>query len=237
AAYIFLRNIEHGLQVAEGQQTHSLSGTERGLRALARRLGFDELATLESVLDGHRDRVHAVYARLFEEQADDGNVAGREFFRLLAGEMNDDDARALLLSAGFAEPESALNAMRALDAAAKGGRSSTRNLLANLLGTVTSGEAPLSAPGNVLIRLERVVAASGAGARCWKTACCANGCSPAWTPAICSQPASRRIRSCSTRLPGACWIPRRSTRTWSRRSTRSSQTAPTFSPGSIRSGA
>ena len=169
AAYIFLRNIEHGLQVAEGQQTHSLSGTERGLRALARRLGFDELATLEGVLHQHRDRVHAVYARLFEEQTEDGNVAGREFFRLLAGEMNDDDARALLLAAGFAEPDSALNAMRALDAAARGGRSSARNLLANLLGMVTSGAASLSAPGTVLIRLERVVAASGAAAALYRT--------------------------------------------------------------------
>ena len=169
AAYIFLRNIEHGLQVAEGQQTHSLSGTERGLRALARRLGFDELATLEGVLHQHRDRVHAVYARLFEEQTEDGNVAGREFFRLLAGEMNDDDARALLLAAGFAEPDSALNAMRALDAAARGGRSSARNLLANLLGMVTSGAAALSAPGTVLIRLERVVAASGAAAALYRT--------------------------------------------------------------------
>ena len=31
AAYIFLRNVEHGLQVAQGQQTHSLSGN--GTRA------------------------------------------------------------------------------------------------------------------------------------------------------------------------------------------------------------
>ena len=169
AAYIFLRNIEHGLQVAEGQQTHSLSGTERGLRALARRLGFDELATLESTLSHHRERVHAVYARLFEEQAEDGNAAGREFFRLLAGETNDDDARALLLASGFTEPESALNAVRALDAAAKGGGSPARNLLANLLGTVTSGAAAPSAPGAVLTRLERVVTASGAAAALYRT--------------------------------------------------------------------
>ena len=169
AAYIFLRNIEHGLQVAEGQQTHSLSGTERGLRALARRLGFDTIETLEEVLGRHRERVHAVYARLFEEDADDGNVAGRDYFRLLAGEVADDDARTLLAAAGFDEPDSALNALRALDGAAQGGRARARNLLANLLGTITSGETPLSAPGAVLIRLERVVAASGAAASLYRT--------------------------------------------------------------------
>ena len=66
AAYIFFRNVEHGLQAAEGQQTHSLSGTERGIRALARRLGFDEPETLTAALNRHRERVHAIYARLFE---------------------------------------------------------------------------------------------------------------------------------------------------------------------------
>ena len=169
AAYVFLRNIEHGLQVAEGQQTHSLSGTERGLRALARRLGFDTLESLEGVLDHHRERVHAVYARLFEEQADDGNVAGREYFRLLTGEMADGDAHALLAAAGFDAPDSALNAMRALDTAAQGGRSRARNLLANLLGAITSAEPPLSSAGAVLMRLERVVAASGAPASLFRT--------------------------------------------------------------------
>ena len=169
AAYIFLRNIEHGLQVAEGQQTHSLSGTERGLRALARRLGFDTLESLEGVLDHHRERVHAVYARLFEDEADDGNVAGREYFRLLTGEMADGDAHALLGAAGFDAPDSALNAMRALDAAAQGGRSRARNLLANLLGAITSAEPPLSSAGAVLMRLERVVAASGAPTSLFRT--------------------------------------------------------------------
>ena len=169
AAYVFLRNIEHGLQVAEGQQTHSLSGTERGLRALARRMGFDTLESLEGVLDHHRERVHAVYARLFEEEADDGNVAGREYFRLLTGEMADGDAHALLAAAGFDAPDSALNAMRALDTAAQGGRSRARNLLANLLGAITSGEPPLSSAGAVLMRLERVVAASGAPTSLFRT--------------------------------------------------------------------
>ena len=139
------------------------------MRALARRLGFDTIESLESVLNRHRERVHAVYARLFEEETDDGNVAGREFFRLLAGEVADDDARALLAGAGFDEPDSALNAVRSLDAVARGGRSAARNLLANLLGTITSGETPLSAPGAVLIRLERVMAASGAAASLCRT--------------------------------------------------------------------
>ena len=166
AAYVFFRNVEHGLQAAEGQQTHSLSGTERGVRALARRLGFDEPETLTAVLDRHRERVHAVYARLFEGEAEDEGLAGREIFRLLAGDGDgaDDDVRARLVAAGFGEPERMLDALRALGATCEQGRSSTRNLLANLLATIVANEVPLCAPATVLMRLERVVAGTGAAA-------------------------------------------------------------------------
>ncbi len=156
-AYIFLRNIEHGLQAAQGQQTHSLSGTERGLRALARRLGFDEMETLTAVLDTHRNKVHAIYANLFYEETETEALAGRTIFRLLAGEMEDDEARRRLARAGFDDPASALAALRALDAAPTTGRASARNLLSNLLATIMADDARLSAPDRVLIRFERVV--------------------------------------------------------------------------------
>ena len=168
-AYIFLRNIEHGLQAAEGQQTHSLSASARGLRALARRLGFDEIETLTAVLDRHRDRVHAVYANLFHDETGEEGLAGRELFRLLAGEIDDEQGRARLAEAGVENPDGALQAIRALDAAPSQGRSSSRNLLANLLASVLSRETPLCAPGQVLIRLEKVVARGGAPAALYRT--------------------------------------------------------------------
>ena len=170
AAYIFLRNIEHGLQVAEDQQTHSLSGTDRGMLALARRLGFDNVDTLMSVLDRHRDRVHAVYSDLFHDSAADGSrQGGRDMFRLLAGEMSDDEGRSRLGDAGVENPQGALDAIRALDAAPAQGRASARGLLANLLGSILSGETRLSAPGQVLLRLEQVVSHVGAPGALFRT--------------------------------------------------------------------
>ncbi len=169
SAYIFLRNIEHGLQVAQGQQTHSLSGTDRGLLALARRLGFDNVDTLTSVLEHHRDRVHAIYADLFHDAPDDGGRGGRDMFRLLAGEMPDDEGRSRLADAGIENPQGALDAIRALDAAPDQGRASARGLLANLLGSILSGETPLAAPGQVLIRFEQVVSHVGAPGALFRT--------------------------------------------------------------------
>ena len=168
-AYIFLRNIEHGLQAAQGQQTHSLSASARGLRALARRLGFDEIETLTGVLDRHRDRVHTVYANLFHGETGEEGLAGREVFRLLAGEIDDEQGRARLAEAGVENPDGALQAIRALDAAPSQGRSSSRNLLANLLASILASEAPLCARGQVLIRLEKVVARAGAPAALYRT--------------------------------------------------------------------
>ena len=168
-AYIFLRNIEHGLQAAEGQQTHSLSASARGLRALARRLGFDEIETLNGVLDRHRERVHAIYANLFHDETGEEGLAGRGLFRLLAGEIDDDEGRARLAAAGVDNPDGALQAIRQLDAAPSQGRSSSRNLLANLLASILSSDSRLSAPGQVLIRLEKVVARGGAPAALYRT--------------------------------------------------------------------
>ena len=169
SAYIFLRNVEHGLQAAQGQQTHSLSGTERGLRALARRLGFDSLDTLQEVLNRHRDRVHANYVGLFAEEAEAGGLAGRAMFRLLTGDMSDDEARKRLVEAGVGEPDGALAAMRALDAVPSHGRSSSRNLLANLLAAMLEGETPPAGLARVLVRFERVAARSGAAGALFRT--------------------------------------------------------------------
>ena len=169
AAYVFLRNVEHGLQVAQGQQTHSLSATERGMLALARRLGFDDVVTLTSVLDRHRERVHAVYADLFHDAPGEGGSGGRDMFRLLAGEMGDDEGRERLAGAGIENPGGALDAIRALDAAPDQGRASARNLLANLLGSILTGETPLADPGQVLIRFEQVVSHVGAPGALYRT--------------------------------------------------------------------
>jgi [glutamine synthetase] adenylyltransferase / [glutamine synthetase]-adenylyl-L-tyrosine phosphorylase len=58
AAYLFLRDVEHKLQVVAGLQTHSLPAGEGGMRALAARMGFgkgrDAAARLEAVLRQHR---------------------------------------------------------------------------------------------------------------------------------------------------------------------------------------
>jgi [glutamine synthetase] adenylyltransferase / [glutamine synthetase]-adenylyl-L-tyrosine phosphorylase len=60
-AYLFLRDVEHKLQVAAGLQTHSLPEDPSEMRALAARMGFgkggDSMAHLLAELGRHRDLV------------------------------------------------------------------------------------------------------------------------------------------------------------------------------------
>ncbi|HYK65250.1 MAG TPA: hypothetical protein VEY94_09900, partial [Patescibacteria group bacterium] len=60
-AYLFLRDVEHKLQIVAGLQTHVMPADESGLRALAARMGFgkgrDALGKFSEQLRAHRELV------------------------------------------------------------------------------------------------------------------------------------------------------------------------------------
>ncbi|HEY3359851.1 MAG TPA: bifunctional [glutamate--ammonia ligase]-adenylyl-L-tyrosine phosphorylase/[glutamate--ammonia-ligase] adenylyltransferase [Polyangia bacterium] len=63
-AYVFLRRLEHRLQLESGQQTHSLPEGEAALARLGRRLGCPTLGVFRGALARHRGAVSAIYATL-----------------------------------------------------------------------------------------------------------------------------------------------------------------------------
>lgn len=74
AAYDFLRNIEHRLQVVDDQQTHTLPTDPHEIELLARRMPEDEVggevsaARLQARLTFHLERVNAIYERVIHAQ-------------------------------------------------------------------------------------------------------------------------------------------------------------------------
>ncbi len=60
-AYLFLRNVEHKLQIVSGRQTHALPTDEPGMRALAARLGMGKspgaTLRLRAMLRKHRELI------------------------------------------------------------------------------------------------------------------------------------------------------------------------------------
>ncbi len=69
AAYCFLRDVEHRLQMENNLQTHTLPTESKTRERLAALMGFDRLAEFESALREHRRSVRRVYARLFNGES------------------------------------------------------------------------------------------------------------------------------------------------------------------------
>jgi glutamate-ammonia-ligase adenylyltransferase len=67
-AYVFLRMLEHRLQMEHGLQTHSVPDEPERRRLVARRMNFSEenlLAAFDRALATHTSHVHAAFERLF----------------------------------------------------------------------------------------------------------------------------------------------------------------------------
>ncbi|MBF0142568.1 MAG: bifunctional [glutamate--ammonia ligase]-adenylyl-L-tyrosine phosphorylase/[glutamate--ammonia-ligase] adenylyltransferase [Magnetococcales bacterium] len=108
-AYIFLRRVEHRLQIVREEQTHSLPTEPEGLAQLARRLGLADAATFSRRLKQVTDGVFAIYNGLFFE-------AGRQqtappdptIAALFSLEMTTDRFHEAVTAAGFTHPEAAM---------------------------------------------------------------------------------------------------------------------------------
>ena len=100
-AYVFLRRIEHRLQMIEDQQTHTLPKSPDGLDAVARFAGFDDTAVFEETLRRTLMTVQSHYARLFEREAPLATQTGSLVF---TGVEEDAETLATLSRMGFERP-------------------------------------------------------------------------------------------------------------------------------------
>ena len=110
-AYLFLRRVEHRVQLLDDRQTHSLPGGEVGAE-LARTLGFATLEALEAALREHMDAVHARFRGLLGSVDDDAPVSA-DVIRLLDPEADDEARRGILERLGSEAPHAALSKLAA----------------------------------------------------------------------------------------------------------------------------
>ncbi len=123
ADYIFLRDLEHRLQLLQGFQTQTLPPqddfVERG--RLARRMEYPDRETFETDLNRRRDRVHSHLEALFYEaavvlqpvpQTENALWSGLpELLDSLELPQVQETVKARLLAAGFTDLPAALNAL------------------------------------------------------------------------------------------------------------------------------
>jgi len=111
-AYIFLREVEHRIQVVQERQTQTLPDKPADRRALARRCGFVEAEPFLEALEEHRQAVHAIFRDLFytpEEELKE-EVRG-EVGYLLDPAADRDLVLDTLEAAGFGNPEGAYESL------------------------------------------------------------------------------------------------------------------------------
>ncbi|WP_366556087.1 bifunctional [glutamine synthetase] adenylyltransferase/[glutamine synthetase]-adenylyl-L-tyrosine phosphorylase [Aquibaculum sediminis] len=109
AAYLFLRTLEHRLQMVDDKQTHSLPATAEGVAGIAAFMGCPDEAAFREVLLRHLRAVEAHYAELFEEAP---SLAGPGNLVFTGGEP-EPGTLTTLQEMGFKDGERVFNLVRA----------------------------------------------------------------------------------------------------------------------------
>jgi len=109
AAYIYLRRVEHRLQMVSDEQTHTLPEDPGALERFSRFLGYSSREEFSAELVGHLTRVQAHYAHLFEDAPPLAVSMGRLFFPPSADDRETLDTLAKM---GFHEPLAASEKVR-----------------------------------------------------------------------------------------------------------------------------
>lgn len=108
-AYLYLRWIEHRLQMVADEQTQELPKDDAALESFARFSGYENLAEFSAEILSVLKRVQAHYARLFEN-APELTTEGENL--VFAGETDDPGTVAALARMGYARPSDVLAAVR-----------------------------------------------------------------------------------------------------------------------------
>ncbi|MBI3129470.1 MAG: bifunctional [glutamate--ammonia ligase]-adenylyl-L-tyrosine phosphorylase/[glutamate--ammonia-ligase] adenylyltransferase [Candidatus Tectomicrobia bacterium] len=170
SAYIFLRDIEHRVQMTQGLQTHDLPADAHALTVLARKMGFHRTGGMSertgflAALQNHQDQVSRVFQNLFRKG--DSEEAGRpaeEEAPAAAETLEDSLAPADLAPYNFADPESASARLRLLRNGEPFERVSARakRLFDNLLPRLLFLTLDLPDPDQAVVNLSRFVERSG----------------------------------------------------------------------------
>lgn len=166
--YVFLRNLEHRIQIVEGRQTQAMPARAEELERLARMMGFKDTAgKLASglFLDAYRKTtasVHEVYRSLFYRAG--GKEEPEEVLELFSADITAEEAEARLERLGFKDPSTAWKNLSLLKTRPPFVRLSAkaRMLLQRLAPGFVSLAAASPDPDRALAHLERFISSVGA---------------------------------------------------------------------------
>jgi len=168
AAYRFLRDVEHKLQVVHERQTQLVPSDPEEALALARRLGFRGPAAVDAfsaALERHAGAVRAAFDALFQGPHEERRrEAGAEAIALVEELEREETALERLARLGFREPAAAYRELRLLRDGPPHAPPSARRrqALAALAPALLAEVARSAAPERALRHLATFVATIGA---------------------------------------------------------------------------
>ena len=164
-AYVFLRNVEHRLQMIDDRQTHRLPEDEEGLARIASFLGFDGMASFSAALTGHLQRVERCYAGLFEAEPDLAAPDGADGSLVFTGVEDDPATIDTLTRMGFQNPTAVAAMVRGWHhGRTRATRSErARELLTALMPSLLAAFARQPQPDQALMRLDAALSRLQAG--------------------------------------------------------------------------
>jgi len=152
-AYIYLRTVEHRIQMTNDEQSHSIPADDEGLARLTSFLGYKDENTFEKVLLRHTNNVRGHYDELLPGSSDEHAA------------LTERQTRDKLTESGFEDPNAALSLINAW----KFGRyrslktSRARELLAQCLPELLIAFSKTHSPDAALIRFDTFIAQLPAG--------------------------------------------------------------------------
>ncbi|NWG46774.1 MAG: bifunctional [glutamine synthetase] adenylyltransferase/[glutamine synthetase]-adenylyl-L-tyrosine phosphorylase [Alphaproteobacteria bacterium] len=161
-AYVFLRTLEHRIQMVNDQQTHALPKSHAGVQHTARFMGYKSTNTFAADLTQHLTRVTTHYAALFEGAPPLSEEAGSLVF---TGVEDDPDTLETLTGLGFERPSDAAATIRSWHhGRLRATRSErAREMLTKLMPLLLKAFGKTSAPDLTLARFHDFLAGLPAG--------------------------------------------------------------------------
>ncbi len=111
-AYLFLRKVEHRLQMIADEQTQTLPNDAHDVRQIALFSGFGTVDAFSKTLVQHMSAVQRHYGALFEADDEAEGAAGTGTPLVFSGEDNDPDTLMALRAMGYQNPPRVIDIIR-----------------------------------------------------------------------------------------------------------------------------
>ncbi len=165
-SYMFLRKVEHFIQLTDEIQTHKIPKDGKSLSALSKKLGFEDSKSFLEEYSKVTGDVSRVYEKLFYDPSRKVEEEGKEFWELAdyltEGNIPEEDAIETLAEKGFKHPQAALDMISLLIDPKRGaltqkGRILTRKVIPAFLANIIKSHNPDAALRN----LEKFISSAG----------------------------------------------------------------------------